>query len=105
MSGLAIRKALPGDVPAVQAIAREVILTGFRAFLGDAAVTAFVAGGQSDREFVEHRENLHVLADGQRVVKLIYERLVARPDRLYGSAIGSSYQRQGLKLSKHFKPL
>jgi dCTP deaminase len=46
-----------------------------------------------------------VLADGQRVVKLIYERLVARPDRLYGSDIGSSYQHQGLKLSKHFKAL
>jgi dCTP deaminase len=46
-----------------------------------------------------------VLADGQRVVKLIYERLVARPDRLYGADIGSSYQRQGLKLSKHFKPI
>ena len=38
-------------------------------------------------------------------MKLIYERLVARPDRLYGSEIGSFYQRQGLKLSKHFKPL
>jgi len=35
----------------------------------------------------------------------IYERLLARPDRLYGAGIGSSYQRQGLKLSKHFKPL
>ena len=52
-----------------------------------------------------HSEPPFVLADGQRVVKLIYERLVARPDRLYGSDIGSSYQRQGLKLSKHFKPL
>ena len=29
--------------------------------------------------------------------------LIARPDRLYGGAIGSSYQRQGLALSKHFK--
>ena len=54
---------------------------------------------------VRSHEVPFVLADGQRVVKLIYERLVARPDRLYGSDIGSSYQRQGLKLSKHFKPL
>jgi dCTP deaminase len=35
--------------------------------------------------------------------RLVYERLIARPDKLYGRAIGSSYQRQGLALSKHFK--
>jgi dCTP deaminase len=54
---------------------------------------------------VRSHEVPFVLADGQQVVKLIYERLLARPDRLYGAGIGSSYQRQGLKLSKHFKPL
>ena len=42
---------------------------------------------------------------GQIVGRLVYERLIARPDRLYGGAIGSSYQRQGLALSKHFKRL
>jgi dCTP deaminase len=45
-----------------------------------------------------------VLEDGQRVGRLVYERLIARPDRLYGEALGSSYQRQGLALSKHFRP-
>ena len=40
---------------------------------------------------------------GQIVGRLIYEKLIARPDKLYGGAIGSSYQRQGLALSKHFK--
>jgi len=54
---------------------------------------------------VRSHEVPFVLADGQRVVKLIYERLMGRPDQLYGSDIGSSYQRQGLKLSKHFKPV
>jgi dCTP deaminase len=34
----------------------------------------------------------------------VYERLIAQPDRLYGAGIGSSYQRQGLALSKHFRP-
>ena len=29
--------------------------------------------------------------------------LVARPDTIYGIGIGSNYQRQGLKLSKHFR--
>ena len=68
MSELVTRKALAGEVPAIQAIAREVILTGYRGFLGDEAVTAFVASGQSDRELVEHRDDLHVLTDGQRLL-------------------------------------
>jgi dCTP deaminase len=37
------------------------------------------------------------------VGRLLYERLTARPDKLYGAGIGSSYQRQGLRLSKQFK--
>ena len=36
---------------------------------------------------------------------LAYEQLTAQPTRLYGSGASSSYQRQGLALSKHFKPL
>ena len=30
--------------------------------------------------------------------------LAAPPERLYGTGIGSTYQAQGLRLSKHFKP-
>ena len=30
-------------------------------------------------------------------------RLIAKPDKLYGQGIGSSYQRQGLVLGKHFR--
>jgi dCTP deaminase len=44
-----------------------------------------------------------VLEDGQMIARLVYEHLAARPERLYGQGIGSSYQGQGLKLSKHFK--
>jgi len=44
------------------------------------------------------------IEDGQTVGRLIYEKLTDTPDRLYGPAIGSSYQNQGLNLSKHFKP-
>jgi dCTP deaminase len=29
--------------------------------------------------------------------------MIARPDTLYGTGIGSNYQAQGLKLSKHFR--
>lgn len=39
---------------------------------------------------------------GQRVATLIYEPMAERPDRLYGRDLGSNYQGQGLKLSKHF---
>lgn len=38
------------------------------------------------------------------VGRLVYERLTDVPDKLYGASIGSSYQRQGLQLSKQFKP-
>jgi dCTP deaminase len=45
-----------------------------------------------------------ILDHGQIVGRLVYERMGAQPDELYGAGIGSSYQSQGLKLSKHFKP-
>lgn len=63
------------------------------------------AGGEGTRAVLEVRshEVPFVLEDGQRVGRLVYERLIARPDRLYGEGIGSSYQRQGLTLSKHFR--
>ena len=63
------------------------------------------AGGEGTRAVLEVRshEVPFMLEDGQRVGRLVYERLIARPDRLYGADIGSSYQRQGLALSKHFR--
>lgn len=52
---------------------------------------------------VRSREVPFVLEDGQPVGRLLYEPMAARPERLYGAAgSGSHYQRQGLKLSKHF---
>ncbi|NKX45840.1 2'-deoxycytidine 5'-triphosphate deaminase [Roseicyclus persicicus] len=44
-----------------------------------------------------------VLEHGQVVGRLVYERMAALPDRLYGAGIASNYQGQGLKLSKHFR--
>jgi len=46
-----------------------------------------------------------ILEDSQIVGRLIYEKLLELPERSYGSSIGSNYQKQGLKLSKHFKQL
>jgi dCTP deaminase len=44
-----------------------------------------------------------LVEDGQVVGRLIYERLTDVPEKLYGSGLGSNYQRQGLALSKQFK--
>jgi len=63
------------------------------------------AGGSGSRAVLEVRSHdvPFVLEHGQMVGRLIYERLMAVPDQIYGSGIGSNYQAQGLKLSKHFK--
>ena len=62
-------------------------------------------GGHGTRAVLEVRshEVPFVIEDGQIVGRLHYERLTGMPDKLYGVAIGSSYQRQGLSLSKQFK--
>jgi dCTP deaminase len=44
-----------------------------------------------------------LLEDNHLVGKLKYYRMASIPDRVYGSSIGSSYQQQGLALSKQFK--
>jgi dCTP deaminase len=65
------------------------------------------AGGRGSRAVLEVRshEVPFLIEDGQVLGRLVYERLITRPDKLYGRAIGSSYQSQGLALSKHFKKL
>ncbi len=52
---------------------------------------------------VRSREVPFILEDGQIVGRLVYERMLERPDILYGSGLGSNYQGQSLKLSKHFR--
>jgi dCTP deaminase len=63
------------------------------------------SGGLGSRAVLEvrSREVPFILEHGQIVGRLIYEKMLARPDQLYGSGIGSNYQAQGLKLSKHFR--
>jgi dCTP deaminase len=64
------------------------------------------AGGLGARAVLEvrSREVPFILEHGQIVGRLVFEKMLARPDRLYGAGIGSNYQAQGLKLSKHFRP-
>jgi len=52
---------------------------------------------------VRSHEVPFLIESGQTVGRLIYERLLAKPKKIYGSGIGSSYQSQGLALSKQFK--
>ena len=52
---------------------------------------------------VRSHEVPFLLEDGQMVGRLIYERLLGRPQKVYGINIGSSYQSQGLSLSKQFR--
>ena len=63
------------------------------------------AGGGGARAVLEvrSREVPFILEHGQIVGRLVYEKMMARPRTLYGMGIGSNYQAQGLKLSKHFR--
>ena len=61
------------------------------------------AGGEGSRAVLEvrGRDVPFILRHGQPVAKLVFEPMAAKPDTVYG-AQGSHYQRQGLRLSKHF---
>lgn len=63
------------------------------------------AGGKGSRGVLEVRchEAPFALEHGQIVGRLVYEKMTEVPDILYGKDMGSNYQGQGLKLSKHFK--
>ena len=63
------------------------------------------AGGEGSRVVLEVRSHKvpFILEHGQIIGRLVYEPLTAVPKVLYGRDLGSNYQAQGLKLSKHFK--
>jgi dCTP deaminase len=65
------------------------------------------AGGDGSRAVLEVRshEIPFILEHGQIVGRLAYEKMVERPKKLYGLDMGSNYQAQGLRLSKHFRAL
>lgn len=63
------------------------------------------AGGAGSRAVLEvrSREVPFLLGHGQTIGRLLYERMAERPEKLYGEGLGSNYQAQTLKLSKHFR--
>ena len=62
-------------------------------------------GGAGARAVLEVRSHTvpFVLEDGQIIGRLVFEPMTERPETLYGTGLGSHYQAQGLKLSKHFR--
>ncbi len=81
---------------AMNALTRQVLPQLFARKSGE------VPGTRAVLEVRSH-EVPFLVEDGQVVGRLIYERLTDTPEKLYGTGLGSSYQRQGLALSKHFK--
>lgn len=69
---------------------------------GFGAAEAGAAGSRGVLEVRSH-ETPFLLEHGQTVARLVFEPLTERPSRLYGEG-GGHYQKQGLKLSKHFRP-
>jgi dCTP deaminase len=63
------------------------------------------SGGAGSRAVLEVRshEVPFMLEHGQIVGRLVYERLTAIPDKIYGTGIRSNYQGQTLQLAKQFK--
>jgi dCTP deaminase len=101
----------PVQVPpnyAAEMIAYDTLVGEFRVHYAgffDPGFGAAEAGGEGSRAVLEVRsfEVPFVIEDGQVVGRLTYEPLTSKPHQLYG-ATKSSYQGQGIKLSKHFRP-
>jgi dCTP deaminase len=91
---------------AAEMIAYDTLVGEFRVHYAGFFDPGFgdVSGGAKAVLEVRSYEVPFVIEDGQVVGRLAYERLTVQPTRLYGVNIKSNYQRQGLQLSKHFKP-
>jgi dCTP deaminase len=94
------------ETHAAEMIAYDTLIGEFRVHYAGFFDPGFghgeVAGTRAVLEVRSH-EVPFMLEHGQTVGRLFFERLTAKPDRLYGAGIGSSYQRQGLTLSKQFR--
>lgn len=100
--------AIPPNL-AAELVAYDTLVGEFRVHYAgffDPGFGYAAEGGGATRAVLEVRSHdvPFVLEDGQVIGRLVYEELADKPDRLYGVTIGSSYQRQGLQLSKHFRP-
>ena len=90
---------------AAEMIAYDTLVGEFRVHYAGFFDPGFgnVDGGAKAVLEVRSYEVPFVIENGQVVGRLAYERLTIEPERVYGADVGSSYQHQGLRLSKHFK--
>jgi len=89
-------------------IAYDTLVGEFRVHYAGFFDPGFVhpeAGGEGARAVLEVRsyEVPFVLEHDQIVGQLVFERLTSPSNCLYGRDLKSSYQHQGIALSKHFK--
>ena len=99
--------AIPDD-HAADMIAYDTLVGEFRVHYAgffDPGFGLSASGHQGAKAVLEVRshEVPFMIEDGQIVGRLAFERLTEKTDRPYGQGIGSSYQYQGLALSKHFR--
>ncbi len=92
---------------AAEMVAYDTLVGEFRVHYAgffDPGFGAPEAGGGGSKAVLEVRsfDVPFLLEDGQDVGRLVYEKMLATPDRIYGQGVPSNYQSQGLKLSKHF---
>ena len=82
------------------------IVRGETRAVGENQVQAMLRAGPSPYipgiDLLANEGDTPALEHGQTVGRLVYERMSARPERLYGQDIASNYQGQGLKLAKQF---
>jgi dCTP deaminase len=95
--------SVPQDL-AAEMVAIDTELGAFRAHYAGFFDPGFGVG-QGSRAVLEVRgcDAPFVLEHGQTAARLLYERLTAPAAQGYGSGLGSNYQGQGLRLSKHFR--
>ena len=92
---------------AAEMVAYDTLVGEFRVHYAgffDPGFGAPEAGGGGSRAVLEVRsfDVPFLLEHGQNVGRLVYETMLATPDKIYGQGMQSNYQAQGLKLSKHF---
>ncbi len=92
---------------AAEMVAYDTLVGEFRVHYAgffDPGFGAPEAGGLGSKAVLEVRsfDVPFLLEDGQNVGRLVYEKMLETPDRIYGQDVPSNYQSQGLKLSKHF---
>lgn len=100
------RVAIPPD-HAAEMIAYDTMVGEFRVHYAGFFDPGFGFGpGGAAKAVLEVRSHdvPFLLEHGQIIGWLRYEKIAGVPDRVYGGDIGSSYQGQGLKLGKQFKP-